>query len=143
MDEVLRHVESALRCHPAPAVRLSELLALVRSGLSPRALDARLLRTLLEGHPDRFRILDPWRGPWRTARLSPPLEGGNGDPWVVVVTDPADQNLEASCLAARLRESVRWVGRSIDPRSTRELVRWHALALAERDVRPRVLKRAA
>ncbi len=143
MDEVLRHVEAALRRHPAPAVRLSELLTLVRPSTAGRALDARLLRRLLESHPDRFRILDPWRGPWRTASANALAGAASNDPWVVVVTDPADQDLEGSRLAARLRESVRWMARAVDSRSTREIVRWHALAVSEQDLRNSVLPRAA
>lgn len=143
MDEVLRHVEAALRRHPAPAVRLSELLALVRSSTSDRALDARLLRKLIEGHPERFRILDPWRGPWRTSGLDRSGEGPGDDPWVVVVTDPADQHLAGPRLTTCLRESVRWMARGVDVRSPRELVRWHMLAIAESTSRGSILDLAA
>jgi hypothetical protein len=46
-------------------------------------------------------------------------------------------------VAVKLRESVRWLGRGIDPRSPREVSRWYAIALAERALREAVLKRAA
>ncbi len=143
MDEVVRHAEAALRCHPAPAVRLSELLSLVRSRMCDRALTVALLRTVLEARPHEFRILDPWRGPWRAAR--PPRSGQDeeGDAWVVVVTDPGDQDLPQPRLSRRLRESVRWVARGVDPRSSRELVRWHLLVVAEMDVRDALRLRAA
>jgi hypothetical protein len=46
-------------------------------------------------------------------------------------------------MAAKLRETVRWLGRGVDPRSAREVSRWYAIALAERALREAVAKRAA
>jgi hypothetical protein len=42
-----------------------------------------------------------------------------------------------------LRESVRWIGRSVDGRSTLEVGRWYAIALAEREARRALARRAA
>ncbi len=144
MNQVLRHAEAALRQHPAPALRLQELLGLVRASTRERTLDAPLLRTLLEAHPDRFRLLDPWQGPWRLSGIDKDHgEGGGSDPWVVVVTDPGDQDLDEPHPASRLRESVRWMARGVDPRARRELIRWHALVLAARGAREMLARRAA
>ncbi len=143
MHEILHHAETALRRHPAPALRLHELLRLVRESTSNQSLDGRLLRTLLEEHPERFRILDPWQGPWRFAGIARDAGEEGDDPWVVVITDPGDQDLVDPRPAARLRESVRWVARGVDPRSRRELARWHALMMASGEARVILLRRAA
>ncbi len=143
MNEIVRQAEAALRRHAAPALRLRELLRLVRTRTSDRTLDARLLLTLLEEHPDRFRVLDPWQGPWRLAGIAGDTGEGAEDPWVVLVTDPGEQDLADPRLAARLRESVRWMARGIDPRARRELIRWHAMMIAAEDARALLVRRAA
>ncbi len=132
--------EDALRAHQHPALRLSELVDLVAERID-RGLDAARLRVLLEEHPERFRVLDPWCGPWRL----PTQERGlarPGDAWVVIVTDPGDPP-DTSPTALRLRESVRWLGRGVDPRSPTEVSRWYAIVLAERAAREAVARRAA
>jgi len=143
MNQVLRHAEAALRRHPAPALHLQELLGLVRASSDERTLDAPLLRTLLEAHPERFRLLDPWQGPWRLSGVGADPGERSGDPWVVMVTDPGDQDLAGPRPAARLRESVRWIARGVDPRARRDLIRWHTLVLAERGAREILARRAA
>jgi hypothetical protein len=133
--------ESALRQHPHPALRLSELVELVAERID-RTLDEARLRSILEDHPDRFRILDPWLGPWRTTVTREP-EGARRDVWVVAVVDPSQPPDHPAAAALKLRESVRWLGRGIDPRSPHEASRWYAIVLAERAVREAVARRAA
>ncbi len=142
MEPIASCAERTLRRHVHPALRLSELLELVAEAID-RTLDAPRLRAILEMHPDRFRLLDPWRGAWKTVRRD--LVGGSeaGEVWVVVVTDPGDPPDGAGPAATNLRESVRWLGRGIDPRSSIEVSRWYAIALAERKARQAVVRRAA
>lgn len=141
MNPIAACAEKALREHLHPALRLSELVALVAERLD-RTLDAPRLRAALEDHPDRFRILDPWRGPWRTvlpgARDAHPL-----DVWIVAVTDPGGPPRDDRSAVVKLRESVRWLGRGVDPRSPSEVGRWYAILMAERAVRRAVARRAA
>ena len=105
-------------------------------------LDAARLRGILEAHPDRFRLLDPWGGRW-----------GSGGPWD---SDEPDLSVDvwvigvAECdpppgggAALKVRESVRWLARGVDPRSPREIGRWYAIALAERSLRRSSERRAA
>lgn len=131
MDPYLQAAEHALRRSPAPALHLTELLHQVRSETRDLSLDAPRLATALHGRPDLFRVLDPWRGPWRFLRdpesTSRPPEL---DPWVVVVSDPGNGDGEGRPASHRLKASVRWLARDIDPRSGRALARWSALALA-------------
>jgi hypothetical protein len=142
MNPIALCAENALRQHPHPALRLSELVELVAERVD-RTLDESRLRAILESHPDRFRILDPWRGPWRAAAADDHAEARHRDIWVVAVVEPSRPPDHAGPTALKLRESVRWLGRGIDPRSPLEVSRWYAIALAERAVREAVARRAA
>ncbi len=141
MNPIAAFAESTLRQHAHPALRLRELVALVAERVD-RTLDCARLRAVLEGYPERFRILDPWRGAWRTAPSPSADEPAQVDVWVVAVTDPGSPATGAPS-AIKLRESVRWLGRGIDPGSPTDVSRWYAIALSERAVRQAVLRRAA
>lgn len=142
MEHVLSAAEQILRASGAPALRLGVLLEDLRATTGERALQAPRLRTLLEARPDRFRVLDPWRGPWRS--VGRPDPSGPGEPWVVAVRDLGDG--AGACGAPRvirqIRESVRWLGLALDARSVRCVARWQGLVL-EGMAAERVLRRAA
>jgi hypothetical protein len=142
MNPIAVRAESALREHPHPALRLAELVELIAEQVD-RTLDGSRLRAILERHPDRFRILDPWRGPWRTAVTRDDADRRAGEVWVVAVVDPGDPPGGLGGAAQKMRESVRWLGRGVDPRSPTEVSRWYAIALSERAVRAAVARRAA
>ena len=141
MNEIIQSAERMLREHPHPALRLSELHELVAERFD-RNMEPGRLRWLLEQHPELFRVLDPWRGPWR-ATAGRGSDGPGLDPWVVVVTDPDGSDPPAGPAAIRLRESVRWLSRDVDVRSPREVSRWYAIVLAERAARRVIERRAA
>jgi hypothetical protein len=138
MNTIALHAESALLSTPHPALRLSELLD-VLAGRLDRGLTAARLRASLEDHPERFRILEAWRGRWRAG--DDPGETA-GHTWVVVITDPGDPP-DTPKTALKLRDSVRWLGRGLDGRSRMAVSRWYAIALAERATREAVVRRAA
>jgi hypothetical protein len=142
MNPIVTCAESALRQHPHPALRLSELLQMVAERVD-RTLDEARLRCALESRPDCFRLLDPWQGPWRATLAGDCEEAARHDVWVVAVVDPTQPPDHPGAAALKLRESVRWLGRGVDPRSPREVSRWYAIALAERAIREAVAKRAA
>ncbi|GMV05407.1 MAG: hypothetical protein AMXMBFR53_16860 [Gemmatimonadota bacterium] len=130
MESVLSAAEQILRRSGAPALRLSRLLEALRGhpGLPP--LDGPGLRALLLRHPHRFRVLEPWRGPWRFVAERSGSGGGDDEPWVVAVRDDGDgAGAELSPVARRVRASVRWLALSVDPHSGRSLVRWRGLLL--------------
>lgn len=144
MNPIAAFAESTLRRHAHPALRLRELVDLVAERVD-RSLDGGRLRAILEEYPDRFRLLDPWRGPWRTTTprgRNEPEPEPQIDVWVVAITEPENPPRGAPA-ALKLRESVRWLGRGIDPRSRSDVSRWYAIALAERAVREAVARRAA
>ena len=140
MNAIVECAAQTLIHHPHPALRLSELLELVAERVD-RGLDTARLRMLLEKHPQTFRLLDPWRGPWRD-HGGPRAAGYSTDPWVLMSTDPTPDGAPTAC-AARLRESVRWLARGVDTSSPHDISRWHAIALAERDLREALRKKAA
>jgi hypothetical protein len=142
MDPIVHCAEHTLRQSEHPALKLSELLESV-SEIVDRTLDAGRLRAILEGHPDRFRILEPWRGPWRGTAGTLMAREGTGEAWVVAVTYPDGPPNGAGPVAIKLRESVRWLARGVDPRSPAEVSRWYALAMSERAVRTALARRAA
>lgn len=143
MDTLPDAAETVLRRHPAPALRLGELLRLVRRSLRDPALHRDRLLQSLGARPDRFRLLDPWRGPWK--RMSDGLDARpQSEPWVVLVGDPGDEAGPSvdGMAASRMRACVRWMAAGVDPTSAWSLARWHGLALAEASVRA-VLEEAA
>lgn len=143
MDTLPDAAEAVLRRHPAPALRLDELLPLVRLALRDPALDRDRLLQSLSARPERFRLLDPWRGPWKRM-IDGPDPGPLPGPWVVVVGDPGGEAGPSTggMAATRMRACVQWMAVGVDPTSAWSLARWHGLALAEASVRG-VLKRAA
>jgi hypothetical protein len=141
MNAIAAAAEQVLRAHPHPALRLVELVELLAERVD-RSLDASKLRSALEGHPDRFRILDPWRGPWRAAGYEADGQPPDRDVWVVSVEDPGPPPIDPGP-ALKLRESVRWLARSVDPRSAGDVIRWHVIAISEREMRETLTKRAA
>jgi hypothetical protein len=134
--------EHVLREHPHPALRLSELVELLAGPLD-RTLDEAKLRTVLERYPDHFRLLDPWRGYWRTVAREGDGPTRHRDVWVVALEDPDRPPADCGGTALKLRESVRWLGKGMDPRSPGDVTRFYAIALSEREVRAALLKRAA
>ncbi len=141
MDDIARAAEDVLLTHPHPALRLGELLEQLAGTVRYRLTPERL-RAVLEADPSRFRVLEAWHRRW------PAALGGIGDaerlePWVVCVSErrPPD-GPPAPGAAGKLRESVRWLGRSTDTRSRMAVGRWYALALSERDARKVVSRKA-
>jgi succinate dehydrogenase/fumarate reductase flavoprotein subunit len=140
MNPIVDHAERIMRDHLHPALRLSELRTLVAARADAN-LDADRLRTLLEARPDTFRLLDPWRGPWRSTR--PSEHDALLDPWVVMIDDPGDGTHHRRSMSAKMRASIRWLARGVDRRSAHEVSRWYAIALAERATRAVIGRRAA
>ena len=140
MNTIAACAEQVLRAHTHPALRLSELVELV-AGRVDRNLDASRLRAILEEYPDRFRVLEPWSGPWRSTDPRRPVPERR-DAWVVAISDPDDPP-DVPSPALKLRESVRWLSKAVDARSVVEVSRWYAIVLAERAAREAVARRAA
>jgi len=142
MDPIASYAEHTLRRSEHPALKLSELLESV-SEVVDRTLDAGRLRAILEAYPDHFRLLEPWRGPWRTPNGTLMAKEAAVETWVVAVTDPEGTPDGAGPAAVQLRESVRWLARGVDARSPSEVSRWYAIAMSERAVRTALARRAA
>lgn len=131
MDPIVADAADILRRHPAPGLPLRTLLELLVRGGGASGVDAARLRMLLEARPDRFRVLDPWRGPLSVLAPALGAVGGDGDAWVAVLDDPEAMEAPGPRVALRVRESVRWLARAVDGRATRELARWQRLLHVE------------
>lgn len=149
MNPVASCAATFLEAHPHPALKIGELLTPVAERVD-RTLTSRRLRHALSEHPDVFRLLDPWTGPWRTlhhhdrAREADAPRDPDLDVWVVLLTRPAASAPPPGtpALHLTLRESVRWLAGCVDERSPLSVSRWYALALAERDARRALARRA-
>lgn len=137
--------------HPAPALPFRALhrrVAAARAGPTPTR---RFLLARIRSQRHRFRILDPWRGPWRT------LAGGAGapasdapvrralrdvglvfDPWVLAADREGVPRRSSSVTDGdRLRTTLVHLGREIDGDSPAALARWILLLREERALRRR------
>lgn len=77
-----------------------------------------ILLRVLEARPDLFRVLDPWRGPWRsTSRRAASRACAT---WVVGL----GRSRESGGAAARLKASPAHLRRTVDERSVKDLARW-------------------
>ncbi|MEX2467580.1 MAG: hypothetical protein WD995_11775 [Gemmatimonadota bacterium] len=160
MNPIATCAATFMEGHPHPALRLSELLPPVADRVD-RSLTVERLRESLAEHPESFRLLDPWKGPWRSStparsevttvretRATRSQRGGGeedrrGDVWVVLLIDPHGAAAPCSGSPLTLRESVRWLARCIDARSPLSVSRWYAIALAERESRRALTRRSA
>ena len=64
MQAILHYAEEILRQHPAPAMELGELHRRLRQLWPAGTSCCDSLRRILTNSPDRFRVVDPWCGPW-------------------------------------------------------------------------------
>ena len=152
MDALVERAARAAGRHPAPALRLRELATLVQeSGAS--VSDTVLLRALA-ADPGRFRLVDPWKGPW--CRLRGLRRGGAGPlggagrlpshpPELVdgprVVPAPGGTAWTpgpAGAAVTRLRQTMIRLGWRVDLASSTDLARWHRLVLESTRVRARL-----
>lgn len=140
MQAILQHAEEVLRQHPAPAMELGELHSRLRE-LRPTCTPVcATLRGILENSPHRFRVVDPWCGPWLHCREE---DRPDTDGVVVIAIGGVCSEGDPSPGSALLRESLRWIARGIDLRSQGGVARLYALILAEDAARSRLRRKAA
>ena len=143
MNTVTRRIEEILRRHPAPAVRVQEVLDRLRALGGGGPSEASTLLAHLSAHPGRFRVIDPWKGAWRPVKGARTTSSYVARAWVVLVDDDGpDPDPDAPPLARLLRQTVRWLSDEADTRSTINLARWHS-ALTEADEAGEHLRKAA
>jgi hypothetical protein len=155
MNPIATCAATFMEGHPHPALRLGELLPPVADQVD-RSLTLDRLRQSLAEHPDAFRLLDPWAGPWRSAgtvrsevstvrRRQERCEDDeeSADVWVVWLRDARGAGGPSGDPHLTLRESVRWLAKCIDTRSPLSVSRWYAIALAERESRRALARKSA
>lgn len=133
--------------HPAPALPFRELhrqVALARAGPTPTA---GTLLARIRSRRRRFRILDPWRGPWEVLRSRPDdatrralRDAGLAlEPWVTTADpDGRAQPGAAGSTVPLLRTTMHHLSLAIDPDSASALARWILLLREERAIRRRL-----
>lgn len=133
--------------HPAPALPLRELhrqVALARPGPTPTA-ESLLAR--IRSRRRSFRILDPWRGPWRVLRSRSDeatrralRDAGLGlEPWVMAADRTAEGQPDRPDPAVPLlRTTMHHLSLAIDRDSASALARWILLLREERAIRRRL-----
>jgi hypothetical protein len=132
MENLADQAERALARHPAPALTLSELVRLIR-GAGTVVTEPVLLRAL-EAESKRFRIVDPWEGPWASflAAADWMKEGRSRDVLVIGRSVSAREGspMPSSPVLQRLRDTVVHLGLSLDVDSASAVARW-ILVVAE------------
>jgi len=126
METLVDRAAQSLAHHPSPALPLEELTEQIRGGGS--VVGPGVLLRALEARPDLFRVLDPWRGPWRSAtrpgaRRSGPAASAVDDAGTRWVVSLGRATLDRDA-RGRLKASVTHLGRTLDERSVTDLVRW-------------------
>lgn len=123
METLAQRAAQSLAHHSSPALPLQELTEVVRSGGG--VVGASVLLRALQERPDLFRLLDPWRGPWRANAvrhsgrgMGEPAAAPVGERWVV----PLGQSTRypARDPLGRLKASMIHLGRTLDERSMTE-----------------------
>lgn len=144
METVADATCRAVARHPVPALSSAELHELVRRETGGPIPGPELLVQRIRHQPERFRVLDPWRGPWRPlrsgSRLRPvpacPLAGaGIGSGWWVVPGGEGSAEAEPDRLCRTLRQTLASLGRGVDGESVTALTRWVGMVLEARATR--------
>ncbi|GMR13838.1 MAG: hypothetical protein BMS9Abin29_2059 [Gemmatimonadota bacterium] len=128
---------------PARTLPISHLSLLIEREAGGAGVGRDFVVQAVRARPDLFRLLDPWRGPWRVSRRaglegstlrSRPLGGVKDEPWVLLLEPPADSELDPP--ARMLQESMLAAGRRVDEHSVTALARWLRMSLEVVDVAP-------
>ncbi|MFV2005881.1 MAG: hypothetical protein ACC667_00460 [Longimicrobiales bacterium] len=128
---------------PARTLPISQLSVLIEQESSGAAVGYDFVAHAVRARPDLFRLLDPWRGPWRMFRLSgpkgspltsTPLGGMKDEPWVLLLEPPTDTDLDPPL--RMLQASTLAAGQRVDEHSVTALARWLRMTLEVVHVAP-------
>lgn len=148
MEPLADRAARAAHRHPAAALPLGELARLVQE--SGTRVSHHVLLRALAADPERFRIVDPWRGPWarlaadrgasrRRRRPNPTIPDLVDGPRVVPRSGSVAWSPGAAGPAVtRLRQSLIRLGWKVDDASPVDLARWYRLVLEGRRVHGRL-----
>lgn len=126
---------------PARTLPISHLSDLIQQETGGAGVERELVVQAVRARPNLFRMLDPWRGPWRVSgRMGPnasaftssQLGGVADEPWVLLLEPPTDSALDPPL--RMLQESTLAAGRRVDEHSVTALARWLRMSLEVADV---------
>lgn len=127
-------VEDILQRRPLGALPLAQLVEALRASARVADHEGDVQRAL-SAHPDRFRIVDPYRGPWRIR----PEGGEQRRPgvWVVGLEDPPSAPLSTR-LERVVVACVRTLAVALDQGSFTAGARWLAIRSEAEEILGRV-----
>ena len=133
---------------PARALPVSHLSHLIGQEVGGAGVGHEFVVRAVRARPNLFRLLDPWRGPWRVSgRKSPerspitssPLGGVPDELWVLLLEPPTDSELDPPM--RMLQESMLAAGRRVDEHSVTALARWIRMSLEVAEAAPSLQRR--
>ncbi len=125
---------------PARTLPISHLIHLMEQEAGGAGVGHEFVVQAVRARPNLFRLLDPWRGPWRVPKRtgpggstlgSRPLGGATDEPWVLLLEPPTDSELDPPL--RMLQESMLAAGRRVDEHSVTALARWLRMSLKVAD----------
>lgn len=134
---------------PARTLPISQLSHLIEQEVGGAHVGPEFVVQAVRARPNLFRLLNPWRGPWRgsgrtgsegSAFTSNPFGGVGDEPWVLLLEPPADSELDPPL--RMLQESTLAAGRHVDEHSVTALARWLRMSLEVAEAAPS-LRRAS
>ncbi len=123
--------EQILQRLTVPALRLDRLADAVEQGSGASVGGHAVLLQELRARPERFRILNPWIGPWRTAMRR--QEGGGFLPWVIALRGPRTPRASGCRSLESMTESLRAIAARLDPGCPTSVARCLGLLVAGRE----------
>jgi hypothetical protein len=124
--------EQILQRLTVPAVRLDHLAEAVEQRSGASVGGHHVLLQELRARPDRFRILNPWIGPWRTAMRR--HEGPGFLPWVIALRVPRTPRGPGCRSLVSMTESLRAIAARLDSDCPSSVARCLGLLVAGREV---------
>ena len=128
---------------PARALPISHLSLLIEQDIGGATVEDEFVVQAVRSRPDLFRLLDPWRGPWRVSRRpglavskldSRLLRDVKDEPWVLLLAPPTEN--QANAPLRMLQDSMVAAGRRVDEHSVMALARWLRMTIEVGDVAP-------
>ena len=134
---------------PARTLPISHLCHLMEQEVGGAGPGHESVVQAVRARPNLFRLLNPWRGPWRvpghtgpegSTFIPNPLGGTPDEPWVLLLEPPTDSELDPPL--RMLQDSMLAAGRRVDEHSVTALARWLRMSLEVADVAPSLQRKS-
>ncbi len=133
---------------PARALQISHLQVLIERESGGATVELDHVVRCLHSRPGRFRLLDPWRGAWRTSAPRGPRTTGASaqhpvlaERWALRLEPPNES--ESAPPLRKLQDSMVAAGRRVDEHSVTAMARWLQMTLEGEELAPVLQRREA